>query len=127
MKASWLFPCALAGGVGAALRSLVVYQLCERRAVAMWQALLLINVIGCTAAGVCLATLHRVDDTGLLTALAIAGLLGGFTTFSSYAVECVELWHRGARRLSAAYAVGTIAACGGCASAGFVLAAGGMS
>jgi CrcB protein len=122
-----LLLCAMAGGVGAMLRSLTVYRLTEWRGVALWKTLLLINVFGCAAAGVCMAVLPRIDHSGMLTLLSISGLLGGFTTFSSYAVECLELWNRGKRGLSAAYAVGSIVACGASTALGFMLTAGGLS
>ena len=122
-----LLLCAMAGGIGAMLRSLTVYGLTEWRGVALWKTLLLINVLGCAAAGVCMAVLPGIDHSGMLTLLSISGLLGGFTTFSSYAVECLELWNRGKRGLSAAYAVGSIVACGASTALGFMLTAGGAS
>lgn len=103
--------CALAGGAGAALRALAVHTLTERGGVPMWKTLLLVNVSGCIAAGAGSVWLHRVDASGMLSMVALSGLLGGFTTFSSYAVECVELWRRGERRRSVACAVGTMTAC----------------
>ena len=119
-----LLLCALAGGLGAALRSWTVHALTDVRGVSLWKTLLLINVLGCAAGGVCMAVLPRIDHSGVLTLVAISGLLGGFTTFSSYAVECVEQWQRGRRRLSATYAVGSIVACTAFAYAGFSLAGG---
>jgi len=119
-----LLLCALAGGVGATLRSWTVHTLTDVRGVPLWKTLLLINVLGCAAGGVCTAVLPRIDHSGVLTLVTISGVLGGFTTFSSYAVECVEQWQRGRRRLSAAYAVGSIVACVAFAYAGFALAGG---
>ena len=61
----------------------------------------LINVTGCFALGLLsslLAALHR--DTALLTALLATGFLGGYTTFSTYALEGVVLYNDGSRRLA---------------------------
>lgn len=61
----------------------------------------LINVTGCFALGLLatvLGTLHR--DIALLTALLATGFLGGYTTFSTYALEGVLLYNDGSRRMA---------------------------
>lgn len=103
--------CALAGGTGATLRALAVHTLTERVGMRMWKTLLLVNVSGCVAAGAGSVWLHRVDASGTMSMVALSGLLGGFTTFSSYAVECVELWRRGERGRSARCAIGSMIVC----------------
>jgi len=69
----------------------------------------LINVTGCFALGLLtgvLATLHR--DTALLTALLATGFLGGYTTFSTYALEGVVLFNDGSRRVAVYTLVGSV-------------------
>jgi CrcB protein len=51
---------------------------------------LVINISGALALGVVVALMSEATDTALRPALTI-GLLGGFTTFSSFAVEAVSL------------------------------------
>jgi|OM-RGC.v1.027312310 CrcB protein len=124
MNAITLALCALAGGAGAGLRALLVHRLAERGGVPMWKTLLVVNAIGCAAAGAAVNALGRVDGAGTLMPLALTGLLGGFTTFSSYAVECVELWSRGARLRGVASAIGSLLACVACAWLGHALVTG---
>ena len=45
-----------------------------------------------------------------LSATLATGLLGGFTTFSAFAVECVEQWQRGQRRQSMVNTLGSFLA-----------------
>jgi len=47
---------------------------------------------------------------GLAFALLGVGLLGGFTTFSAFSLELVNLWQRGAPGLAAVYALASVLA-----------------
>ena len=67
-----------------------------------------INVGGCLAIGLLLG----VPRGPLARAFLGTGVLGGFTTFSTYAVENVDLW-----RTHPGWAVGYVAATLGCALA----------
>ena len=82
---------ALGGGVGAALRG-AIDLLAERFGLAAPPATLAINLIGSFAAGLLVAL---VVERGALPAelrpLLIVGLLGGFTTFSAFAVQTLRL------------------------------------
>lgn len=82
---------ALGGGVGAALRGAI--DLCAARiGLEAPSATLAINVGGSFAAGLLVAL---VVERGALPAelrpLLIVGLLGGFTTFSAFAVQALRL------------------------------------
>lgn len=69
----------------------------------------LINVTGSFALGLLtslLVVLHR--DTALLTALLATGFLGGYTTFSTYALEGVVLYNDGSRRLAVYTLLGSV-------------------
>lgn len=93
---------ALAGGVGAALRYLVdvgVAKVAGRRF--PW-GILVVNLSGSFALGVVTAALP--DGAFLLG----AGLLGGYTTFSTAMLDTVALWRDGERRASAFNAVGML-------------------
>ena len=79
----------------------------------------LINVSGCFALGLlatALATFRT--DSAMLTALLATGFLGGYTTFSTYALESVLLALDGSQRAALLNVFGSVAA-------GLVAAAGG--
>lgn len=82
---------ALGGGVGAALRG-AIDLLAARVGLTAPPATLAINLIGSFAAGLLVAL---VVERGALPAelrpLLIVGLLGGFTTFSAFAVQTLRL------------------------------------
>jgi CrcB protein len=70
----------------------------------------MINVTGCAAIGVLMAVLRHIDEPPrLLRPLLGSGLLGGFTTFSTYAVQTRDLAAGGHPLLAVAYLGGTLA------------------
>jgi len=112
VKWLWLF---LGGGCGAALRFAVAAWVDERLGPPYPWGTFAVNVLGCFAVGV-LATLA--DEAELMSPHArfflVAGLLGGFTTFSTFGLESFRLFQEGS---------GTVAALNIAASVGAGLAA----
>jgi len=96
---------ALGGAAGALARWAVAEALPRSSGGWPW-ATLAVNVTGCLLMGVLLAVLaaRRPDDDRLRTFLG-AGVLGGFTTFSAFAVEVADLLRAGAPVLAASYVV----------------------
>ncbi|AZH77417.1 hypothetical protein CSX12_02565 [Microbacterium sp. Y-01] len=93
---------ALAGGVGAVLRYLVdlgIARLAGRRF--PW-GILLVNLSGSFALGLVTAALPGA------AVLLGAGLLGGYTTFSTAMLDAVALWRDGERPAAAFDAVGML-------------------
>lgn len=93
---------ALAGGLGAVLRYLAdlgVARLAGRRF--PW-GILLVNLSGSFALGIVTTAL---PDAAFLLG---AGLLGGYTTFSTAMLDTVALWRDGERQASAFNAVGML-------------------
>ncbi|MCE9618360.1 MAG: CrcB family protein [Planctomycetes bacterium] len=85
----------LAGGLGAAAR-LGVYLFLDRdRAWPQWAILLVINLAGSLAIGYLAKAALRIegDSREVLTGMMLTGFLGGFTTFSSFAIETTEGLH----------------------------------
>ena len=114
---------AAMGGAGSGLRALTVLWLTDRRAVALWKTLVGINTLGSLVAGVLVA--RMASGEGLQPVdFAVTGFLGGFTTFSGFAVECVELWERGLRCTSAGFAIASVVASAMAAHLGHFLAGG---
>lgn len=95
---------SLAGGIGAGLRYAVdagVARLLGRRF--PW-GIVLVNITGSFALGVVTAALPDV------LFLIGAGLLGGYTTFSTAMLDALVLWRDGRRPASVAHLFGTFAA-----------------
>jgi len=82
----------LGGGLGASLRFALAAWVEERAPVPFPWGTLAVNGLGCFAIGL-LATLadehHVIQPAGRL--FLVAGLLGGFTTFSTFGLETWEL------------------------------------
>lgn len=72
-------------------------------------ATFLINVTGSFAIGVLAVLFDRWSPQSRLRLLSITGFLGGYTTFSSYALESATLWERGEKGLAAYYVFGSVA------------------
>ncbi|MFC4950350.1 fluoride efflux transporter CrcB [Pseudonocardia sp. GCM10023141] len=71
----------------------------------------LINIVGCVLLGALVATVtERPRTHPLWRPLLGTGVLGGFTTFSTYAVDAHELVRAGAAGTAAAYVAGTLVA-----------------
>lgn len=67
-------------------------------------ATLLVNLTGCALIGALLAVLlARHPDSPWLRPFLVTGVLGGYTTFSTFAVETVQLVEDGAVLLAGGY------------------------
>lgn len=93
---SFYFAIALAGGTGALLRYLV-----GRASVNLgWAALpfgtLIANVLGCFLMGfLSWLLLHKWQMSQQVQTIVLTGLLGGFTTFSAFSLETLNLIQQG--------------------------------
>jgi fluoride exporter len=108
------------GGIGSCLRAVVLAWL---SAWSTWLPVLLVNLVGSFVIGLVVAL---ADEAGLLraeTRLFVAvGVLGGFTTFSTFGWDVALLAGRGAGGLALAYMVASVV--GGVAAAGAGVVAG---
>ncbi|MDE8652628.1 fluoride efflux transporter CrcB [Novosphingobium album (ex Liu et al. 2023)] len=105
----------LGGGLGAWLRFLVgrawIAAIGPIRASAFPWSTLSVNVIGSLAMGLLVGWLARFGAHGEGTRLFLAvGVLGGFTTFSSFSMEIVSIAERGQIGLAALYIAITVLA-----------------
>lgn len=69
-----------------------------------------INVTGSFAIGFVTIVLARWLPHANAKLLLVAGLLGGYTTFSAYSFESLAMWERGDRWYAASYVVGSVLA-----------------
>ncbi|ACQ78788.1 Camphor resistance CrcB protein [Beutenbergia cavernae DSM 12333] len=111
---------ALAGGVGAAAR-FVVDGVVRSRAALPWLGTTVVNVSGSFLIGLLagFAVAHAVPATW--HAVVATGFLGGYTTFSTAAVEGVVLLRAGERRRAAVYVLGVAVVSALVCSGGFAL------
>jgi CrcB protein len=67
---------------------------------------LLVNVLGCLVIGALVPSLQRLGEGGRL--FVVVGILGGFTTFSAFGLETLQLAQRGAWGAAAAYVAASL-------------------
>jgi fluoride exporter len=111
-EASVVYLLAAAGGALGALARAAVAELLPRVGGGWPWATLLVNLLGCLLLGVLLAVLAVRRPAGpLLQVFLGTGVLGGFTTYSAFAVEAVELVASGRPAVAAGYV--TVSVLGG--------------
>ena len=101
---------AVGGAVGSLARHSVSIVIGAHDPQALPWGTLGVNVTGCLAIGVLAATLPVVAARWWLRPLLITGVLGGFTTFSAFALETGVLLDAGSAGIAALYAGGTVLA-----------------
>lgn len=94
----------LGGGVGSALRWLTGLWALKVFGPQFPTGTLLVNVLGCFVMGVLFRVLPHSDSSVAASRLLLmTGVLGGFTTFSAFALDAAGLWMRQEAMLSAIY------------------------
>ncbi len=112
-----LFPVMIGGAIGAGARHLVGQAMLARLGPGFPWWTLSINIAGSLLMGLLIGALARGSDGGDTARLFFGvGILGGFTTFSSFSMEFWLLFERGQTGQAATYVlasvVGAILACG---------------
>ena len=93
----------LGGGAGAVLRH-AVNGVALRLVGPAWPAgTFAVNVLGSFAMGLLVGWLVRNNVPSELRLTLATGLLGGFTTFSAFSLDAVNLWQRGEIASAALY------------------------
>ena len=83
---------------------------------------LTVNVVGCLAMGFLFVLfVDRLSDNNVLRAGILIGVLGGFTTFSSFSIETFNLIEQGAWVKAAANMTGSLLLCVGATWVGVIL------
>ncbi|HSH46692.1 MAG TPA: fluoride efflux transporter CrcB [Longimicrobiales bacterium] len=127
-----LFYIALGGALGALARYGLAGWVQDRLGLAFPWGTLAVNVLGCLLMGLALRYFEALRPTPELRALVGVGLLGAFTTFSTFSFEAVALlengaWGRAAAYVLASVVVGIAAVYGGMAISGILLVRGQVS
>jgi CrcB protein len=93
------------GGIGAGARHLVNVGAARLLGVAFPWGTLTVNVVGSFVMGALAAwfAFRGVGGGQHLRLFLATGILGGFTTFSSFSLDSIVLWERGAHGLAALY------------------------
>ena len=112
----------LAGAVGAALRYEVERAVRRRSRSDLPVGILLVNVSGSFALGLVVGLAEHLDVPSLVVTVVGTGLLGAYTTFSTFSVDTVALAERG--RVGAAAANIGVSLVAGLAAAALGLALG---
>jgi CrcB protein len=101
---------AVLGGLGAVARYLVDHSIAKRIGRRLPWGTMTINVVGSGFAGILVGASYYANLSTTTKALLLTGLLGGFTTASTFSFEVAELLRE--RRYAAGFtvAVGTMGA-----------------
>jgi fluoride exporter len=101
---------ALGGAVGSVARFLLSTAVHRYTAAGFPYGTFTVNIIGCAAFGLILgAAEHRIDLTPAVRAFFLVGVLGGFTTFSAFTFDTLELLRTAAFLHAAINVLGQIA------------------
>jgi CrcB protein len=101
-----LFQVALGGAIGSAARHLSNVTAMRLFGPGFPVATLCVNIIGCFLMGVLVVVLAQ---KGVRAApFVMTGILGGFTTFSAFALDSFTLYERGQVTLAGAYLAGSV-------------------
>lgn len=85
---------------------------------------LLVNTAGSLGIGVVFVLLERSAIHPDWRSIVMVGFLGAFTTFSTYALDSVELYLQGMVTQAVLYALGSVVLCLGAAAAGIFITRG---
>lgn len=104
---NWLLV-ACGGAIGASLRYGASLWIMPSQAGFPW-ATWLINLVGCVLAGIFFAISMKFPVLQHETRLFLmVGILGGFTTFSSFGLETFQLLHQDQMMLAGVYAISSL-------------------
>lgn len=100
------------GGIGAVLRYALTILVDQRMLSSFPWGTFIVNVVGCFAMGLLATWLDQRGLTSPATRLFwTTGLLGGFTTFSTFSLETIHLVAADRMLLATANAAGSVVVC----------------
>lgn len=100
---------ASGGAIGSVARYLVGILMARILGVAFPWGTLTVNVVGGLLMGLFIELLaRRFEGSPELRLFVAIGILGGFTTFSSFSLDVVVLWQRGELGLALIYVIASV-------------------
>ena len=117
---------ALGGAIGASARYLTNVGALRFAGTGFPVATLVINIAGSCLMGVLVVLLAQKGGMRLAPFL-LTGILGGFTTFSAFALDAVTLWQRGDGIQAAGYVLGSVVMSVGALLAGMIITRGALA
>lgn len=113
----------LGGGIGSVIRYVITFAVTQRLGPGFPWWTFLVNVTGCFVIGI-VAEVTQTRSFGaapLLRIFLMTGVLGGYTTFSTFSLDTLTLIGDRVQMLAAAYAAGSVVLGVGAAFAGVTL------
>jgi len=101
---------AIGGAIGAMARHGVSLVIVPRAEGPRWPATLAVNLLGCLLIGVLWRVMEHHATSATMRALVITGILGGFTTFSAFGLDVLELLEGRRAGLAALYVGASVGA-----------------
>ena len=98
-----LFLIALGGGIGSVLRFLVSSSIHNWFDKVFFWGTISVNIIGSFLIGIAWAFFEQHYEQDNLRFFIMIGLLGGFTTFSSFSLETISLFKNGDIKMAISY------------------------
>lgn len=99
---------AVGGAIGSVLRYLVGVLTLRQFGPGFPWGTLAVNIVGSLAIGILTEMIARRFNASMeLRVFLVTGVLGGFTTWSSFSLDTVVLYERGDFGLAAAYVIGS--------------------
>jgi CrcB protein len=108
----------LGGAIGACLRYGLSLALQGTR---FPLATLGVNLLGCALAGAVLAMFERGNVSASARLFVMTGILGGFTTFSAFSIETLQLMREGHSLQALSYSLLSVCGCVMAAAGGFYI------
>jgi len=106
----------LGGAIGACMRYGLSIAVQGSR---FWLVTLCINLLGCALAGAVLALFERGSIGASARLFIMTGILGGFTTYSAFSIESLQLVREGHGLQALSYALLSVCGCVLAAAGGF--------
>jgi len=99
---------ALGGAIGAMLRYGVVLTSVRIMGSSFPMSTMIVNVVGSFVMGIAAVLLMQRGQGNALVPILMVGVLGGFTTFSSFSLDTMILLEKGKMAAAATYVFGSV-------------------